>query len=260
MVIAAAALLAAQVRAEWLGMVVATLIWGILQRKMTRVAMIVLGLAAVLFVGFVLDIKLPAPSERGGAISSQEIVARGLAAVSPDLARDVTGSDDVSFYAGTITWRTNWWKAIWQNSNENYTNFLVGPGYGFVLKNLVNYLKQNGDVRTPHNIFYYALGYSGWIGVVIFFTLQIACALMLWRTYRLTGQAYGLALWAATLLAAFFGNVMETPSGAIPLYLTIGLIVGPTLDLVPSAGRQELYRFQPREAYEHEAVYTSESI
>jgi hypothetical protein len=187
-------------------------------------------------------------------------VARGLAAVSPDLARDVTGSDDVSFYAGTITWRKNWWKAIWQNSNENYTNFLVGPGYGFVLKNLVNYLKQNGDVRTPHNIFYYALGYSGWIGVVIFFTLQIACALMLWRTYRLTGQAYGLALWAATLIAAFFGNVMETPSGAIPLYLTIGLIVGPTLDMVPSAARQELYRFHSRDAYEHEVAYTSEGI
>ena len=80
----------------------------------------------------------------------------------------------------------------------------------------MNYLKQNGDVRTPHNIFYYALGYSGWIGVAIFFALQLTCASMLWRVYRLTGQAYGLAVWAATLIAAFFGNVMETPFGAIP--------------------------------------------
>ncbi len=258
MVVAAAAFLANQVRAEWLGMAVATMIWGILSKKMTRVAMLVVGIFAVLAIGFILDVNLPSPGERGGAISSQEIVARGLAAVSPDLARDVTGSDDVNFYAGTITWRKKWWHAIWQNSNENYTNMLIGPGYGFLLRNLVNYLKQNGDVRTPHNIFYYALGYSGWIGVVVFFSLQLSCALMLWRVYRITGNSYGLAFWSATLIAAFFGNVMETPSGAIPLYLTMGLIIGPTLDMVQYPARQELYRFHPQDAYEPEHAYTSE--
>jgi hypothetical protein len=184
-------------------------------------------------------------------------VARGLAAVSPDLARDLTDSDDVSFYAGTITWRKNWWHAIWQNSQENPTNFLIGPGYGFVLKNLVNYLKQNGDVRTPHNIFYYALGYSGWIGVVIFFALQIACALMLWRVYRITGQSYGLAFWAASLSAAFLGNVMETPMGAIPFYLTIGLIVGPTLGLT-SRAQLEDYHAHTEPVYEAEMAYAME--
>jgi hypothetical protein len=221
---------------------------------MSRVAMIGMGICAVLAIGALLNVDMPSPGERGGAISSREIVARGLAAASPDLARNITGSDNVGFYQGTITWRENWWKAIWQNSNENYTNLLIGPGYGFMLRNLVNYLKQNGDVRTPHNIFYYALGYSGWLGVSIFFALQLTCASMLWRVYRLTGQAYGLAVWAATLIAAFFGNVMETPAGAIPIYLTIGLIIGPTLDMVPSS---VLYRFEPQEAYEPEPAYTA---
>ena len=142
MVMAAAAFLAAQVRAEWLGMAVATVIWGVLSRKMTRVAMIGAGIVAVLAVGALLDVNLPSPGERGGAISSTEIVARGLAAVSPDMARDVTGSDNVNFYSGTINWRKNWWHAIWANSQENYTNLLIGPGYGFPLKNLVNYLKD----------------------------------------------------------------------------------------------------------------------
>jgi hypothetical protein len=257
MLIAGACLLAAQVRAEWLATILATLIWGVLSRKMTRVAMIGLGVCAVLAIGAILDVNLPAPGTRGGAISSQEIVARGLSAVSPDLARDLTGSDDVGFYAGTITWRKNWWRAIWQNSQENPTNFLIGPGYGFVLKNLVNFLKQNGDVRTPHNIFYYALGYSGWIGVVIFFALQIACALMLWRVYRITGQSYGLAFWAASLSAAFFGNVMETPTGAIPFYLTIGLLVGPTLGLA-SGTRLEAYPVRSEPIYESEMAYVTE--
>jgi hypothetical protein len=88
------------------------------------------------------------------------------------------------------------------------------------------------DLRTPHNIFYFALGYSGWVGVCIFFALQISCFMMLWRLYRLTGQAYGLAAWASTIFAAFFGNVLETPSGAIPFYLIIGLLVAPAFSLV----------------------------
>ena len=191
--------------------------------------MIAAGIFAVLAVGAILDVNLPSTSERGGGISSSEIVARGLAAVRADMARDLTGSDNVSFYSGTIKWRKMWWHAIWANSQENYTNLLIGPGYGFQLKNLVNYLRESADLRTPHNVFYYALGYSGWIGVLIFFALQAGCGVLLWRTYRLTGQSWGLAIWAAILTSAFFGNVMETPAGAIPFYLLIGLFVGPAL-------------------------------
>jgi hypothetical protein len=55
--------------------------------------------------------------------------------------------------------------------------------------------------------------------------------MLLWRVYRVTGQAFGLASWSATLFAAFFGNVLETPSGAIPLYLIIGLLVAPSLSV-----------------------------
>ena len=87
------ALLAAQVRSEWLGMAFALFIWGVLARKMTRVLMITAGMLAVLLIGYALDVNIPSPAERGGAISSREIVARGISAVSPELARDVTGSE-----------------------------------------------------------------------------------------------------------------------------------------------------------------------
>jgi hypothetical protein len=259
MAMGAISFLAAQVRAEWLAMCVATLIWGFLSRKMNRVVMIAVGVFGVLLIGFLLDVNLPSPGERGGAISSTEIVARGLAAISPDLARNVTGSDNVAFYHGTITWRQNWWKAIWQNSQENYTNLLIGPGYGFMLRNLVGYLRDVGDLRTPHNVFYYALGYSGWIGVAIFFSLQTACGLLLWRAYTVTGQAWGLAVWASGLVAAFFGNVMETPSGAIPFYLTMGLVVGPALAALKSPARQESLRpVSPSVPYPQQEVYAAE--
>jgi hypothetical protein len=264
MTMAAIVFLATQVRSEWLGMSLAALIWGVLSRKMTRVAMIGVGISAVLAIGFLLDVNLPSPGERGGAISSREIVARGLAAVSPDLARDVTGSDNVGFYQGTITWRETWWKAIWANSQDNYTNLLIGPGYGYMLRNLVNYLKDVGELRTPHNVFYYALGYSGWIGVVIFFALQAACGVLLWRVYTVTGQSFGLAIWASILLSAFFGNVMETPFGAIPLYLMIGLLVGPALSLLSSPAGEGLRvpsssGYSSRSGYAAPGAYSSET-
>jgi hypothetical protein len=265
MAVAAAALLAVQVRSEWLGMIVATMIWGVLSKKMTRVAWIGAGIFAVLAVGALADVNLPSPGERGGKISSTEIVARGLAAVSPDMARDLTGSENVNFYSGTIKWRKMWWHAIWVNSQENFTNLLIGPGYGFPLKNLVSYLKDP-DLRTPHNVFYYALGYTGWIGVSIFFTLQAGCGVLLWRTFKVTGQSWGLAVWASGLTAAFFGNVMETPWGAIPFYLMTGLFVAPHLAAIGSPARA-LSRSKPSSIaypahgeYAPEGAYTSEAI
>jgi hypothetical protein len=236
--------LAAQVRAEWVGMSLALLIWGILSRRMSKVVAFAVAIVALLAIGFALDINIPSPGERGGAISSAEIVARGISAVSPDLARDLTGSENTRFYRGTVTWREKWWTAIWANSQQSYKNLLIGPGYGFLLRNLVNYLKDSSELRTPHNVFFYALGYSGWIGVTLFFALQVCCGALLWRAYRFTGQSFGIAAWASSLLAAFFGNVMETPSGAIPFYLTMGLFIGPTLAMVRAPARQGLYRFE----------------
>ena len=242
MTVGAVIFLAGQVRSDWIGAALAFVIWGVLEKKIKPVALFFLGLAALLLLGAVFDVNLPSPSTRGGAISSREIVARGLSAIDPEMAKDYTGSEDTGMYAGTISWRENWWKAIWANSQENGTNFLIGPGYGFLLKNLVSYLK-NEDIRTPHNIFYFALGYSGWVGVTIFFALQVACATMLWRLYRVSGQAYGLATWASTLFAAFFGNVLETPSGAIPLYCMIGLLVAPSLSrMAEPLAQRRLYR------------------
>jgi hypothetical protein len=74
-----------------------------------------------------------------------------------------------------------------------------------------------------------------------------------------TGQAWGLAVWASGLVAAFFGNVMETPSGAIPFYLTMGLVVGPALAALKSPARQESLRpVSPSVPYPQQEVYAAE--
>jgi hypothetical protein len=228
MLIAGMIMLAVQVRAEWCSMVIAFLIWGALEGKMRRVAMVALLVAVLLALGFIADVNIPSPQERGGSISSREIVARGISAVDPSLAQEYTDSKNISFYYGTIYWRTRWWTAIWDSVHEDTTKTLIGNGYGFPLGGLVPYL-ANIDIRTPHNILLYALGYSGWIGLAIFLTLQLSLLLLTWKTYRLTGRSWPLAFFASGLISAFFGNALEAPMGAIPFYLMLGLAVGPAL-------------------------------
>lgn len=226
--VAAVMLLAIQVRAEWLSVAIGFTIWAVLDRRMNQLVLVGSLVAIVLTIGFVADVNLPSPAERGGSISSREIVARGLSAVDPEMAQEYTDSRNTGFYAGTISWRTRWWRAIWDSVEESYSTRMIGNGYGFPLADLVPYLRGEA-IRTPHNIFFFALGYSGWIGVVLFFSLQGALAHLLWRVYKLTGESYGLAVWASSLVGACFGNMFETPAGAIPYYICMGLMIGPVL-------------------------------
>ncbi len=228
MVIAGTIMLAVQVRAEWLSMGIAFLIWGALERKMRSVGMVAVIVLLLLVAGFVADVNLPSPQERGGSISSREIVARGISAISPSLAEEYTDSKNIRFYNGTIYWRTRWWAAIWDSVNEDTTSMLIGNGYGFPLAGLVPYL-TGSDIRTPHNIAMYALGYSGWFGLAVFLALQLSLMNLAWKVYRRTGQAWALAFWCSGLVNAFFGNSLESPIGAVPFYLLVGLALGPAL-------------------------------
>jgi hypothetical protein len=228
MVIAGIIMLAVQVRAEWFSMGIAFLIWGLLEHKMRSVGTVAVIVLLLLVAGFVADVNLPSPQERGGSISSREIVARGISAISPSLAEEYTDSKNIRFYYGTIYWRTRWWSAIWDSVNEDTTSMLIGNGYGFPLAGLVPYLAGT-EIRTPHNIAMYALGYSGWIGLAVFLALQLSLMLLAWRAYRRTGQAWALAFWCSGLVNAFFGNSLESPLGAVPFYLFLGLALGPAL-------------------------------
>ncbi len=215
--------LAMQIRADWVGLGVALLIWGILGKKLNRL-FVMLGLVfGLLIIGFVADVHVYNPA-RGAEVSSREILGRALSAVDPELAAEYSSNSAV--YAGTVEWRQKWWKAIQDEVMKDKVSLLFGLGYGYPIKDLVPYLKGM-DIRTPHSVLYFALGYSGLIGVAIFLTLQACILRLLWLSYKVTGQAYGIAYWSCVLISAFFGNLFETPAGAIPLYILGGLCIAP---------------------------------
>lgn len=85
---------------------------------------------------------------------------------------------------------------------------------------------EGQGTRSPHNIFYFTLAYSGFVGVGIFFWLEICIFRLLYRAFKVTRQTFGLAYFVYSMFGAFFGNFLESPA-AISFYLLLGLCVGP---------------------------------
>jgi hypothetical protein len=227
--------LAWQVRSEWLGLAVAVLTWAALTGRLGRV--IVMGMAGLAVFGALAlaDIRLPG---RTGEVSISDNLARVIAPINLELAKEL--SPRAKYHADTAEWRELWWKEIWRSVHSNLMLEAFGHGYGFPLVSLAPAEGERGygeAIRTPHSVFYYALGYTGWVGVVLFSVLQFAIVRLLWRSYRLTGQAAGLALWVMGIVRFFFEEGLETPMKAIPFYLLLGMAMGPALQTTEAWNR-----------------------
>jgi hypothetical protein len=242
--------LAWQVRSEWLGLALGVFAWGFLTGRLGRV--IALGMAAVAVLGMIelADIRLAGRNQAN--VSLSENLARVIAPIDLELAKQL--SPNAASHAGTAEWRQLWWEAIWRSVHSRPMLGAFGHGYGFDLFGLAPQDVRDGqekdDVRTPHSVFYYGLGYTGWVGVALFGFLQFAILRLLWRSYRLSGQPAGVVLWIMGMAMAFFQESFESPHRAIPFYLLAGLCMAPALQsqaawnarsarqpLLPVAGR-----------------------
>jgi hypothetical protein len=219
--------LGTQARATWLGLAVGMLVWGLLTRRLGRVA--AMGLAGMLVLGV---IELSGLQFGPGRHTSfGEVIARAIAPINMDLAKEF--SPNAEHAANTVEWRQVWWDAIWDSAHSEPLLEAFGHGYGFNLISLApkEAQKDNEDVRTPHSVFYYALGYTGWVGVAVFGALQFAIVRLLWRSFQVSGQPAGMVFWAMAMAMACFEASFETPYKAIPFYLLVGLCIAPGLQL-----------------------------
>ena len=228
-------MLGVQVRAEYLGFALGLAVWSLLTRRFSVLIGSYAAIALLLVAGLLVDFRMKAPSTRGGYITTREIVGRVLAPVDLDLAKQL--APQARSLAGTTTWRTKWWLAIWDQVHDNTETAILGEGYGYPIASLVGYKER--DIRTPHSVFFYSLAYGGWVGVALFFMLQIALLQLMHFAWRISGIPFGLVLWVAFASGAFFGNAYETPFGAIPFYLMTGLSAAPVLAVVNTYARAD---------------------
>jgi hypothetical protein len=230
--------IANQERADWLGLMVALTVWGGLTRRINRVVMIGATVASILFVAYLVDLRLPAIQGRGGELSARDTVARMAASISPDMAEEVGSSvGNSKFYYGTVYWRKHWWAQIADEVSANTGTMMFGLGYGYPLAALAGADVEATGTRSPHNIFYFAYGYSGLVGAAIFFWLELSLLRVLWRAFKVTREVYGLTFYCYQLIGAFFGNSLETPQGGIFIYIFLGLLLGPAMSHLETDSR-----------------------
>lgn len=224
-------LLGMSVRAEWLGLTLATVIWGLLTGKGHRIIAIAVAGAAVVGLIELADIKIGGRMQ----IDTNKIISRVIAPINPEIAAEF--SPHAAEDGGTLKWRKAWWDEIWISVHQEPERELFGYGYGFDLFSLAPPSVRAGqatDIRTPHNVFYYALGYTGWVGVAIFGLFMLALLQLQWAAFRISGQAFGIAWWVASLAIAFFSNFFETPFQSIPFYLLMGMSMAPVFQTTPA--------------------------
>ena len=167
---------------------------------------------------------------RFGSASFGEVLGRVIAPIDAELAKE--WQPDAKIYADTVEWRQKWWDAIWRSVHSTPMLEAFGHGYGFDLFALAPEdvrAGQEDEIRTPHSVFFYALGYTGWVGVVLFGILQFAILRLLWRSYRFTRQPAGVVWWFTGMAMAFFEASFDTPYKAIPFYLLMGFSIAPGL-------------------------------
>ncbi len=212
-------MLGMQMRAEWLGFMVAIVTFSLLTRQMSRLFQAGMLVCGLLLLGLMIDFEIPAPTGRGGMISSREIIGRAIAAVDESLAAELT--PEASSYAGTVEWRLSLWRNLLRVVNSDPMTTLFGMGYGYPIweHNEANQLVN----PSPHNIFIFVIVYTGWAGALIFYTLQFCLARNLWKAGRVSGQPFGFCLWLMLFMWAHFDNKLETPFGAIPFYVLLGI-------------------------------------
>lgn len=212
-------LLGLQQRSEWLGCALGLLALCLLTRQVKSFLQATAAVVGLLTVVSLLGLTIPGAEGRGGEVSLQGVVGRSVAPVAPQLAARFV--DDSEVYTATASWRTTWWAGIWTSAREDAVTGALGHGYGYELFVLGENVPAS--TRTPHNAFFYALGYSGWLGVMIVGSLWALIASRLWMVRRLAGENFGLVLGVFALSLGMFGNWFETPFGALPTYLMLGL-------------------------------------
>jgi hypothetical protein len=224
-------LIGMQVRTEWIALLVGLLAWFILSPRRMLVLKPVGAILALFFLMYVTDFSIPSPSLRTEEdLNVRQLVNRAAAPFHADVAdmNTASGASGTDGQEGTFVWRTVWWLAIWNSVHQSTTTALLGFGYGYALGDVVPYL-EGAFIRTPHNQFLYALGYTGWVGVVLFYWFQIELFKLLNRARRVTGEPVAIVLWLALMAYALAFPLNETPYGAIPYYLLVGWLAAPAL-------------------------------
>ncbi len=224
------ALLLMQIRAQWLAVFIAGVIWAVLSGHIRTLLKVALAGTVLLGALAIADVKIPGSPARGGEVSIAGILARSIAPFDPDLSAQIATPTGAGSFKDTADWRRKWWRIIRYEQRQTVERRLFGLGYGQPLSEYAPFIPyEERPVRTPHNLYYFALGYGGYVGVAVLYGFLGALGrTMLW-VYRRTRNPLGLLVWSMALGQSLFDNFYETPFAAVPIYFVLGACLVPAV-------------------------------
>lgn len=214
-------MLALQVRAEWLGFAFGLAAILAVRGKFGVLVRAIVPAFLVMAILSLSGLSIQVPGTHGGVVSAANLASRVVAPINVAAARRLSSRADT--YAGTVSWRIEWWRAIWQDSSARPSRFLFGRGFGFPIASLVSYVPE--DVHTPHSVFFFALDHTGWSGVVAFLAVVVSLVALAARASR-RYSSFALGLVVSGVVAGMFSNFFATPFGAIPYFALVGMTIG----------------------------------
>ena len=228
-------LLGMQIRGELVGFGVGLLVLVLCTKrikKLRSIALAATAVVAVLAAMYVTNIRVSIQSHDGipGSQVSLDFIAAGLIApFDMQRAEELAPYAAVHPSAANAAWRLSLWQSVWTAVNQDPFRALVGLGYGYPMWDFVNPVHSSAPLQSTHNDFFYALGFTGWIGAAIFVVSQFCIGRLLFRSFRVTAQPFGLVCWSALLTISMFEGFLEESFGAIPFYLLSGIALAPAL-------------------------------
>ncbi|HEY1293548.1 MAG TPA: O-antigen ligase family protein [Chloroflexota bacterium] len=209
------------------------------QRRWSTLATVLV--APVLLVATLNVINLDVHGIRG-ELSVQSIVDRQLSTIPLAFQG---GASTANPLTDTAAWRVYMWNTLWAETTSQVETLVFGLGFGPNLVADVGYSQANtvnAPLRSPHDIFINVLARCGVVGVVFWLLFLGVCLYAILRGVQAgrrrndqSGVDWLLWLLAYAItffVAALFGVVLESPFGAIPFYLIVGMALRQADDLV----------------------------
>lgn len=235
------ALLLMQIRAQWLAVFIAAVLWAVISGHLRTLAKVALAGLVLLGALAIADVRIPGSPARGGEVSIAGIFARSVAPFDPELSNRIATPTGSSSFKDTADWRRKWWRIIRFEQRQSVERRLFGLGYGRPLSYYAPFIPfEEQPVRTPHNLYYFALGYGGYLGVVVLYGFLLTLGRTTYWVYRHTGNPVGLMVWAMSVGQSCFDNFFETPFAAVPIYFVLGLCIAPAVPELVAAVRRPL--------------------
>ena len=201
-------------------------------RKRNKRVLFFLGASGLVYtlLTFTVPALIPDVGGRAGSLNPSRVAARVVSVFDKDLAYAIsTQSGEDPLYldieAGNADWRRIFWNTV-IDSLDSSEDWLVGHGHGFSLGTLMPLaLGVDSSVRTPHNFAVFLLGYTGIIGLILYGLLVLAFATEVSRCPPSKTRTAIAAGGVAIAILALSENCLETPIGAVPTYLTMGILL-----------------------------------